>query len=71
MSDDIQRDLGRLEAQVSALQKTVESLEKDIKALLAVVNQTKGGWKTLVMISAVAGTAGALIAKILPFIPWR
>lgn len=62
--DAIQRDIGRLEARVDGLEAELREIKGDVKAILALVNQAKGGWKTLVIVGAVAGAAGALITKL-------
>lgn len=71
MSDETQKELGRLDADVANLQRDMTELKADMKAVLAAVNQAKGGWKTLMLISGVSGAAGALLAKLLPFIPMK
>ncbi len=62
--DVLQRDIGRLEARVDAQQSELREIKADVKAILALVNQAKGGWKTLVVVGAVAGAVGALVAKL-------
>jgi prefoldin subunit 5 len=69
MSDEIQRTLGEHDAQIGSLERDMRELRADVKEILATLNATKGGWKTLVMISGAAGAAGAFIGKILPF--WK
>jgi DNA anti-recombination protein RmuC len=56
MSDIDARDFGRLEAQVEALQTEVQSLSKDVKALLELANKSKGGfWMGMTIASTVGG----------------
>ena len=62
--DAVQRDLGRLEARVDALEADIREISADVKAILALIHQARGGWKTLVIVGAVSGAAGALIAKL-------
>lgn len=62
--DAIQRDIGRLEGRVNALEAELREIKTDVKAILALVNQAKGGWKTLVIVGAVAGADGALVTKL-------
>jgi hypothetical protein len=61
---DIERDIGRLEGRVDALESEIREVKADVKAILAVVNQAQGGWRTIVMVGAVAGAVGALLAKL-------
>ena len=50
------REFGRLEAEVKSLSDQVESMQKDIKALLALANKGKGGfWMGMTMASFVGG----------------
>lgn len=69
MSNGDDRAFGRLEAEVETLQREVGELRKDVKRLVACVNQAKGGWKTVVLVAGVAGTLGAAATKILGLIP--
>ena len=56
MSDDISaREFGKLEAQVEALQSEVHQLSKDVKALLALANKSKGGFWVGMTIASMAG----------------
>jgi hypothetical protein len=59
MSEIDARDFGRLEAQVELLQNEVTGLSKDVKSLLELANQSKGGfWMGM----AIASTMGGLIS---------
>ena len=61
MSEIDARDFGRLEAQVELLQNEVTGLSKDVKSLLELANQSKGGfWMGM----AIASTMGGLISFI-------
>ena len=61
MSEVDARDFGKLEAQVEALQKEVHSLSADVKALLELANQSKGGlWAGM----AIASLGGGLVTFI-------
>ena len=50
---------GQLVAQVDALDKKVDSMDKDLKELLALANKGRGGmWFGMVFVSAVSAVSG-------------
>jgi hypothetical protein len=56
MDDVSAREFGRLEAQVESLQCEVHNLSKDVKSLLELANQSKGGfWMGMMIASGVGG----------------
>ena len=61
-------DVVKLETEVDHLKEDMTEVKKDVKSILAVLNQTKGGWKVIVLVASVAGTAGAVAAKLFPFL---
>jgi hypothetical protein len=64
MSDIDARDFGRIEAQVEALQAEVHQLSNDVKALLELANQSKGGfWMGMVIASAMSGILSFFAAR--------
>ena len=56
------RDYGQLEEQVKRLIKDVDSLTENVQAMRDLMEQSKGGWRTLVWLGGVAGSAGAAIS---------
>ena len=46
------------------LESELREIKADVKSILALVNQAKGGWKTLVIVGAIAGASGALVTKL-------
>jgi len=64
MSDIDARDFGRLEAQVEALQVEVHQLSNDVRSLLELANQSKGGfWMGMVIASALSGVVSFFAAR--------
>ena len=50
---------GKLISKVDNLEKQVDALEKDIKTLLELANQSKGGmWAGMIIVSALGGFVG-------------
>ena len=65
MSDDINRTLGAHDADIAHLQRTVESLAADVRAIRSAVDQGTGGWKAIVFIGGIASTFGGVVGWIL------
>ena len=64
MSDIDARDFGKLEAQVASLQTEVHQLSNDVRALLELANQSKGGfWMGMVIASALSGVVSFFAAR--------
>ena len=64
MSEIDARDFGRIEAQVEALQAEVHQLSNDVRALLELANQSKGGfWMGMVIASALSGVVSFFAAR--------
>jgi hypothetical protein len=64
MSEIDARDFGRLEAQVETLHGQVTQLSNDVKALLELANQSKGGfWMGMVVASALSGVLSFFAAR--------
>jgi hypothetical protein len=64
MSDIDARDFGRIEAQVEALQAEVHQLSNDVRSLLELANQSKGGfWMGMVIASALSGVVSFFAAR--------
>ena len=66
MTDDTidRRDYGRLEAQVEQLKNDVHALKETVEAMRDMMQQAKGGWRTLMFLSGVAGSIGAALSWI-------
>jgi len=64
MSEIDARDFGRLEAQVDSLNSQVTQLSADVKTLLELANQSKGGfWMGMVIASALSGVVSFFAAR--------
>ena len=62
------RDYGRLEAQVEQLIKDMDTLTTNVQAMRDLMEQSKGGWRTLVWLGGVAGSAGAAISWAMDYV---
>ena len=56
MSDEIQRDLGRLEAEVSALKFSMDLMRADLKEIKDAFHEMKGGTRVFMGVAAVLGS---------------
>ena len=66
MSDIDARDFGKLEAQVEALEKEVHALRTDVRALLELANQSKGGlWVGMGIASVLGGIVTFFMGRML------
>lgn len=61
-----ERTLGQLEARVNALESEMREIRDDVKQVLAILNQTRGSWKTLLVVGGISGAAGSLLTKLAP-----
>jgi len=69
---DIQRDLGRHEAELEALSRFIEKIEdtqeeqmRAINAINRTLAEARGGYRTLLLICGASGAAGAVMWKLL------
>ena len=60
--------MGDLKARMIRVEADQTQAAQDIRAIRACLDQAKGGWKTLMLVGGMAGAAGALVAKIIPFL---
>lgn len=74
MQPEIQRDLGRHDAQIESLQAEVKRLHDDMANVLTELQsisktlaEARGGWRTLI---AVGALASAITAGMLKMIGW-
>jgi uncharacterized protein YlxW (UPF0749 family) len=56
------RDYGRMEAQVEQLTKDVHDLKETVEVMRDMMQQARGGWKAIAMLSGIAGATGAGIS---------
>lgn len=55
------REYGQLEQQVSQLTRDVHTLKENVQAMRDLMEQSKGGWRTLVWLGGIAGTVGGAV----------
>ena len=69
--EDLQRDLGKHDAQIEALDKDLREMREDMRrifekleAINSTLSEAKGGWKTLMWVAGASAALGAAAVKI-------
>ena len=60
-------DIATMRVEIDDIKNHVDEMRADVKCLLAKMNQAKGGWMTLIAVAGIAGSMGALVSKLMPF----
>jgi chromosome condensin MukBEF ATPase and DNA-binding subunit MukB len=63
-----EREMGAVGVKLEALEKDVADMKSDLREIRDALNQAKGGWRVLMMVSGASGAIGAAIVKFLPFL---
>jgi len=68
MDDNVYITLGQHGAQIKALQEDMTEVRTDVKAILAVLSEAKGGWRVVMLVAGASSafTMGAI--KAIPFL---
>ena len=78
MNAEVQRDIGKHDAQIEALKDQIETLDKDLRemredmrrifekleSMNTTLSEAKGGWKTLMWVCGVSATVGGIVVKV-------
>ena len=56
------RDFGKLESQVAQLVKDMDEMKANVQAMRDMMEQSKGGWRTLVFLGGIASAMGAIVS---------
>jgi hypothetical protein len=62
---EVQRDLGRMEAEIKNLISAVSDLDTKVETINSTLSEAKGGWRTLMWVSGAAGTIGSALTYFL------
>jgi hypothetical protein len=62
---EIQRDIGRHDAQIEALKDDMRLMKTDLVEIKEILSEARGGWKVAAILGGVSATIGALVAKAL------
>lgn len=73
MTDSEQRVIGRLEAEMAALQQQMARQEAqnvqimtELRSITETLASAKGGWKTLISVGMISSAIGVTAGKLLP-----
>lgn len=64
---EVQRDLGKHEAQIEQLERRMSALEDKMDEMLMILHQAQGSWKVMVAIGGIAAVIGGFLREILDF----
>lgn len=64
MNDETSRTLGRHDAEIEQLQRDMQQLKDDVRAIREILAQARGGWRTLMLVAGIAGALGAAAQKL-------
>lgn len=74
---DVQRDLGKHEAQIDALKQdivnlavVVKDLTKQVHRLQSTLDEARGSWRIITAVAGISGTLGFIGAKLASFLPF-
>lgn len=68
MSDDVQRDLGKHEADIERLKEDVSAMRKDLHELTQMFAEIRGGKKAVGVLISAAATMGAFLGWLASFL---
>lgn len=60
----IEREIGEMSSRLRTLEREMSETRQCMRELHEMALQAKGGWKTLMLVAGLAGTFGALGAKL-------
>lgn len=76
--EDLQRNLGKHEAQIEALDRDIREMREDMRRIfekLEAINETlseaKGGWKTLMWVAGASAALGGVVVKLISVVGGR
>lgn len=77
MNAEIQRDLGRAEGRLTALERDIrdiksgmEKQDEKLARIESLLSEVRGGWRVLLAAGALGAALMAGLLKLIPFLPW-
>lgn len=53
---------------MATVREDMGEIKDDVKAIRTVIDQTKGGWKVMAMVSGLSAAFGGLVVKLAPLL---
>jgi anti-sigma-K factor RskA len=69
MAEPLDVKVARIEERLERMASDFAEVRADTRALRDVLMQAKGGWRMIVLLSAMSAAVGGAVVKILPFLP--
>jgi len=63
MMDEVQRDLGRMEAELAALKFSMDLMRSDLKEIKDAFHEMKGGTRMFMGMAAVFGSVATIVVN--------
>lgn len=59
---DINRDMGKHDAQIDHLERDVSELRTDVRAIREILDKADGSWRALMWVGGASSVLGALVS---------
>lgn len=59
---DINRDMGKHDAQIDHLEREVSALRTDVREIREILDRASGGWRVIMAASGASATVGAAVS---------
>lgn len=60
----MERDIGRHDAEIDALQREIAELRREVREISRMLSEARGGWRGLMFVIGAGGALGAGITKL-------
>lgn len=67
MTDQLNRDLGRLEGKVEKMDDDLDDIKRMVQEMHTAISEARGGWKTLVVVGTISS---ALTTGVIKALAW-
>ena len=71
MTESIDREIGRIETRIAAVEADMQEVLRDVRQIRDKIVSFQGGWKVVGLIIAISASVGGLIGKLLPALTLR